>query len=73
MNQSLRTFISNIYSGLPLLAQKRNNITYKFKTYKDGKVVKTECKKYTNNLDVENLLDAFPARGDQKWLLYKYQ
>lgn len=50
---------------MPLEVRKRTSIEYKFKTYKDGKILNVE-RNYTIKTDVTNVQEAFPAHGDKK-------
>ena len=52
--------------GLPATAQRNNNITFKLKTYRDGKPIKSHSNSLINEV-VETVHEAFPAKGDSKW------
>ena len=41
-------------SAFPVAAQKRSKITFKLKSYKDGKMINSRCT-HIPNLDIENI------------------
>ena len=51
---------------MPAALKRRTDVSYKFKTYKDGKVLNVQSKYWFDSV-VENWEDAFPCKGDKKW------
>ena len=54
---------------MPAALKKRTEVSYKFKTYKDGKVVNVQGNYWFDSV-VEAWEDAFPCKGDKKWKLW---
>ena len=66
ISRSRRSVLQISCSGFPVQAQKRNNISFKLKTYSDGKAIKT-VSKFDKYAVVESIPEAFPSKGDAKW------
>lgn len=50
---------------MPAALKRRTDVSYKLKTYKDGKVLNVQGNYWFDSV-IENWEEAFPCRGDKK-------